>query len=91
MIIEGFLLGVIAAASLTASLFFLRFWRETRDSFFLSFSAFFLVEASIRVVLLFFARPNEGSPWIYIVRLVAMLWILFAILRKNSPRSNPPA
>ena len=84
MIIEGFLLGVIAAASLTASVFFLRFWRDTRDSFFLAFAAFFLVEAGIRLTLLFFSRPNEGSPWIYVVRLAASLGILFAIIRKNS-------
>jgi len=83
MIIEGFLLGVIAAASLTASLFFLRFWRDTHESLFLAFSTFFLLEAVIRVTLLFFAHPNEGSPWIYGVRLAASAGILLAILRKN--------
>jgi len=35
------------------------------------------------VALLFFAKPNEGSPWIYILRLLALLLIVAAILRKN--------
>jgi uncharacterized membrane protein HdeD (DUF308 family) len=86
--ITAFLLGVIAAFSLIAGLFFVRFWRETRDSFFLAFAVFFFVEAGNRVALLFLSRPNEGSPWIYVIRLVALLIILAAILHKNyGPRS----
>jgi uncharacterized membrane protein HdeD (DUF308 family) len=81
--LEAFLTGVIATASITASLFFLKFWRSTRDVFFLAFAAFFLIEAGDRVALLFFAKPNEGSPWIYILRLLALLLIVAAILRKN--------
>ena len=38
--IETFLVGVIATASLVAGLFFLKFWRDTHDSFFLAFSYF---------------------------------------------------
>jgi uncharacterized membrane protein HdeD (DUF308 family) len=87
-VIKAFLLGVIAALSFTASLFFVRFWRETRDSFFLAFALFFVVEGINRVALLFMSRPNEGSPWIYIIRLATLLIILAAILHKNyGPRS----
>jgi uncharacterized membrane protein HdeD (DUF308 family) len=91
MIIEGFLLGVIAAACVTAGVFFLKFWKETSDTLFLAFAAFFLIEALIRVALLFFAKPNEGSPWVYLVRLAALLWILLAILRKNSSARKHPS
>lgn len=87
--VEGFLLGVIAAASITASLFFLKFWRETRDAFFLAFALFFLTEGLIRVALLFIARPNEGNPWIYLIRLFALLVILAAILHKNYGPGEP--
>lgn len=86
--IEGFLLGVIAAASLTASLFFLKFWSRTGDKFFLAFVAFFLSEAVIRIALLFFAGANEGSPWIYLIRLFAVIVILAAILKKNYVNSR---
>lgn len=86
MMIEGFLLGVIATASLTAALFFLKFWRDTRDSFFLAFAASFLIEGLNRASFLFLPRPNEGNPWIYLVRLLAFLLILGAIIRKNYGR-----
>ncbi|MGA7853399.1 MAG: DUF5985 family protein [Candidatus Acidiferrales bacterium] len=81
--IEAFLLGVVVMASLTAGVFFLKFWKSTRDSFFLAFAAYFLIEGLDRIALLFFAKPNEASPWIYLVRLFALLLILAAILRKN--------
>lgn len=81
--IEGFLLGVIATASVTAGLFFLKFWRTTRDSFFLAFAASFIVEGLNRSAVLLVEKPNEGSPWTYFVRLVSLLLILAAILRKN--------
>ena len=81
--IDGFLIGVIATASLAAGLFFLKFWRNTRDSFFLAFGASFIVEGLNRSAVLLVDRPNEGSPWTYLVRLLSMLLILAAILRKN--------
>lgn len=80
---EAFLLGVVVMASLTAGVYFLKFWKSTHDSFFLAFAAFFFIEGLDRIALLFFTRPNEASPWIYLVRLFALLLILAAILRKN--------
>lgn len=81
--IQTFLLGVIATASATAGLFFLKFWRVTRDAFFGAFAAFFFVEAGIRIALLFSEKPNEGSPWIYMIRLLALILLLIAIVEKN--------
>jgi hypothetical protein len=81
--IEGFLLGVIVTASLTAGMFFLKFWRRTRDPLFLAFSAAFVIEGLNRVVFLFVDRPNEGNPLIYTVRLMAFLLIVAAIVWKN--------
>jgi hypothetical protein len=81
--LEGFLLGVIVTASLTAGAFFLRFWRQTRDILFLAFAAAFIIEGLNRIGFLFVERPNEGSPTIYLVRLIAFLLILAAIVRKN--------
>lgn len=86
--IQGFLIGVIATASFTAGLFFLKFWRQTRDSFFLAFGASFLLEALNRLGTLFLDRPNTGDAAIYSIRLVAFLLILMAILKKNYGR-NP--
>lgn len=85
---EGFLLGVISTASLAAGMFFLKFWRDTRDSFFLLFAASFILEAFNRAAFLLLQRPNEGHPSIYLVRLLSFILILVAILRKNYPSKN---
>lgn len=84
MMLEGFLLGVVFTLSIVAGVIFLRFWRDTRDSFFLAFAASFIVEGLNRVTYLFLSNPNEGAPWIYVVRLLAFTLILVAILRKNA-------
>lgn len=83
MIIEGFLLGMVTTASLIAALFFVRFWRETHDKFFLAFAVFFLAEAATRFSRIFSPRPADASPLIYSIRLFALLLILVAIFYKN--------
>lgn len=85
--LEAFLLGVIAASSVTAGIFFLKFWKQTRDSLFLAFGLAFVVEGLNRCAVLFLAKANEGSPYIYGVRLLAFLLILAAILHKNYGRA----
>ena len=82
------LIGAIAMASLIASLFFLRFWRDTRDSFFLFFAASFLLEALNRAALGLSPDPNEGSPLFYFVRLISFLLILIAIVHKNRAKKS---
>jgi hypothetical protein len=42
--IEAFLVGVIATASLTAATFFLKFWKKSHDTLFLAFVVYFLTE-----------------------------------------------
>lgn len=81
--INGFLLGIIATASVTAGVFFLRFWRDTRDSLFLAFAIAFLIEGVNRSAMLLLSQPNEGSAWIYVIRFMAFLLILAGIINKN--------
>ncbi|HEY1809926.1 MAG TPA: DUF5985 family protein [Acidobacteriaceae bacterium] len=80
---EGFLLGVIATSSILAGIFFLRYWRDTRDSLFLAFALAFLIEGVNRSFRIFFAHPNEASPWVFVVRAFAFLIILGGIVNKN--------
>jgi hypothetical protein len=84
---EGFLLGIIVCSSLIAGLFFLKFWRHTRDQLFLAFGAAFIIEALNRASLLLVAQPNEGHVVVYTVRLFCYLLILAAIVVKNRRRS----
>lgn len=83
MKLEPFLVGVIAMGSLTASIFFLKFYRRTRDSLFLAFALAFGIEAINRAVTIEIDWSREGSPWTYVIRLFAFLIILSAIVRKN--------
>lgn len=87
------LLGAIAMGCFVAGLVFLRYWRDSRDRFFLLFALSFFVEAFSRVLLAISARPNEGSPWLYGIRLLAYGLILWAIWEKNrrtAGRAEPP-
>lgn len=80
--------GAIAIGWLIAGLFFFRFWRHTRDKFFLYFALSFWLESGNRVVLGLVANANEGHPGHYLVRLVAYALILLAIWQKNRRRQD---
>jgi zinc transporter ZupT len=77
--------GAIAMASFVVALFFLRFWRSSRDRFFLYFSLSFGIEGVHRIVSALSYDDNEDSPLHYLVRLLAYGLILWAILEKNLP------
>jgi hypothetical protein len=81
-----FLSGAITLAFATAALFFLRFWRDTRDELFLAFAAAFLLLGVAQAILALGGIPDEQRSWVYLVRLVAFLTIIVAILRKNHAR-----
>lgn len=75
--------GAIAALSLVAALFFLRFWRSSRDKFFLWFAISFGIEGLNRMAMAVTRQANEDTPVHYVVRLLSYLVILYAIVEKN--------
>ena len=79
--------GGASVAWLIAGLFFLRFWRQTRDSFFLYFTAAFWLEATSRVVAAFLLSTSEDEPILYVVRLISYGLVIVAIWQKNRPRT----
>jgi hypothetical protein len=80
-------IGAIAMGWLVVGLFFFRFWRQTRDRFFLWFALSFWIESANRVALGMLVDASEGTPLIYLFRLVAYALILLAIWQKNRPRA----
>jgi hypothetical protein len=84
----SFILGATALASLVAALFFLRFWRDTRDRFFCFFAIAFGVDALHRVVLALTSVSQEHEPFMYGGRLVTYGLIIAAIVDKNRPRAS---
>ena len=83
--INSVLMGAVAMASFVAMLFFLRFWQQTRDRFFLLFSAAFGLDALTRLTLGITHVSNETEPLFYIARLATFGLIILAIIHKNRP------
>lgn len=79
------LLGAIAVGCFIAGLFFLRYWRSTRDRLFLFFMLSFWIEAGNRVHMALNASWRETEPAHYLVRLLSYALILIAIWDKNRP------
>ena len=85
ILVNELLLGGISVASFVAGLFFLRYWRSTRDRFFLFFVLSFWIESLNRIDIGLTSSWNEESPAHYTVRLLAYGLILLAIWDKNRP------
>jgi hypothetical protein len=80
---DQFLRGAIAMACLIIGLFFLRFWRQTRDRLFLIFAAAFWLLGLTRVAVALTGGHDEERILIYMIRLAAYVLILTAIIDKN--------
>jgi hypothetical protein len=87
MTLYDFLSGAVVFGFMVSALFFLKFWRRTREELFLAFAlAFFLLGLS-QAVLALASIPTEERGSLYLLRLAAFLLILVAIWRKNSRSS----
>jgi hypothetical protein len=86
--IEDFLGGAIAMGFAIAALFFLKFWRRTREGLFLAFSAAFMLLAATQALLTLSGIPTEERSQLYLLRLIAFLLILGAMWWQNR-RSKP--
>lgn len=75
--------GFLVAGYAVAGLFFLRFWRETRDRLFGAFAAAFWLLAAQRLALALSDDPNGDQLLLYGIRLLAFVIILAAIVDKN--------
>lgn len=83
------IMGATAAACAVIGVFFFRFWRHTSDRFFLLFSLAFWMFALNRVAMGLMPFDDEDRYLLYIVRLIATLLIIFAIVAKNvRPREH---
>ena len=82
------LTGAICMGSIVISLFFLRFWRNSGDRFFLYFALSFFIEGLHRLYSALNDAGGEDSPLHYVIRLLAYGLILWAILEKNLPREG---
>lgn len=69
--------------ALVASLFFVRFWRKTGDRFFLAFALAFLLLGLNQALAQWIGAADERAGYTYLLRVVAFVLILAAIIDKN--------
>ena len=82
------LLGAISMSCLVAGVFFLRFWKDTHDRFFLFFALSFFIEGINRFALGLTSNPNEALPFFYFIRFLSFCLILVAIIHKNLEKKS---
>lgn len=85
--IVGFMGGALTVGFLAVGLYFLKFWRRTRDGLFLAFSAAFVLLALNQAIPALADIPSENLSGVYLLRLAGFLLIIWAILTKNIRRS----
>ncbi|HET8534533.1 MAG TPA: DUF5985 family protein [Sphingomicrobium sp.] len=83
MTLYDFLSGAVALGFAACALFFLRFWKRTREELFLAFAVAFLLLGTGQTIIALANIPTEERGSIYLLRLIAFLLILLAIYRKN--------
>ena len=91
--------GALVMGCFVVGLFFLRYWRATRDRLFAMFALAFWALGVNWLGLALLATTQEARTAFYLVRLVAFLLIIAAIVDKNrstrsvgrSAPSRPPS
>jgi len=78
-----FLGGGVTFGFCVAALFFLRFWKSTRDSLFLAFAICFLLLGIGQALVSFSNMPVEERSPLFLLRLIAFALVIAAICWKN--------
>jgi hypothetical protein len=81
-----FVWGLITMGYLIAGLFFLRFWSRTHDLLFGAFALAFWLLAVNQGLVALSDSPREEHSWFYLLRLIAFLVIIAAVINKNIRR-----
>jgi len=88
---SSFLEGATMLASFAVAVFFLRYWRDTRDRLFAVFAGAFALFGANRIVLSVLNETSEARTWVYALRAAAFLMIIAAVIDKNLSPSRSSA
>jgi hypothetical protein len=81
-----FMSGALTLGYAVAGLFFLRFWRRTRDRLFFAFAIAFVLLALNQALAQWLGAADERVGYTYVLRVIGFLLILAAIVDKNVAR-----
>lgn len=79
----AFLSGALTVGYLLLALFFLKFWKRTRDPLFSTFAWAFGLMAANQFAVAAWGSYDVDVGWTYVLRLLAFVLIIVAIARKN--------
>jgi hypothetical protein len=83
-----FLSGAITMGFVVAGLFFLRFWKRTRERLFIAFALAFWLLGLTQALLALIDVPDEERSGLYLLRLAAFVLILGSVGMKNRRSGN---
>jgi hypothetical protein len=82
-----FLSGITVTTFTASGAFFFKFYRTSRDPFYLLFCLACWLLAFERIAILIVIGPSQTSeksaPWVYLMRLTAFTLIMLAVYNKN--------
>ena len=78
-----FLSGAVTLTYLVAALYFFNFWQRAADRLFLAFAIAFALLVANQLVLFALGSADERGNYAYILRVLAFILILLAIIEKN--------
>jgi hypothetical protein len=82
-ILVAYLSGAVTLGHLVAGVFFLRFWRKTRDRLFLAFGVAFALLSVNQLLATLIDAGDENVVYAYVLRVLGFILILAAIVDKN--------
>lgn len=80
--------GATTLAYFLAGVFFLRFWRKTRDRLFLHFAFAFWLFMMNQILSTILGSTGEHTGYVYILRVLGFGLIIIAIVDKNTARKR---
>jgi len=83
-----FMSGALTLGFVVAALFFLRFWRRTRDRLFLAFAIAFALLALNQALAQWLGAADERVGYTYLLRVIGFVLILAAVVDKNVSRGR---
>ncbi len=86
--LQSLLCAATAMGFLVAGLFFLRFWRDTADRFFALLAVAMWILAVNWATLAISSPVTESRHYAFLIRLVAFLVIIAAVVDKNRTNSR---
>jgi len=78
-----YLYGAISLGFASVGLFFLKYWRATREPLFGAFAVSSWLMGLNQTLLATSIIPQEENSWIYLIRLAAFVIMAAAVLGKN--------